>query len=321
MKCKICKGKTKIWIADIFDDRHGYPKKFSIEKCTKCGFAQTRPQISKKGISNLYTKYYPRQNIKASNIKPKDYRQNHRFKLWRKGLTASCHYLITSKADVLDVGCGIPYSLFWLEAQGCNAYGIDPDGNASKIAKKFKLNFHKGFIEDKPFKGKSFDFVLASQVLEHTNNPKNFINECKKRIKPNGKIILSFPNTNSFTRRALGKSWLHWHIPYHLNHFNRKSIEILASECGLKIEKISTVTPNMWTNLQIRRLMQDPKPGIRDTFWDGGDSSKGSFIQNLLTKVYNFLEEYNFVNRLIDLMGMGESFVVILTPKNASENS
>ena len=34
-----------------------------------------------------------------------------------------------------------------------------------------------GLCEELPFKDKSFDFVIASHVLEHTDNPKKFLNE------------------------------------------------------------------------------------------------------------------------------------------------
>ena len=69
MKCKICDKKTKIWYRKLFDDRHGYTGYFDIYKCPNCGFALTNPQITKNKIINLYTKYYPRQNLNLENIK------------------------------------------------------------------------------------------------------------------------------------------------------------------------------------------------------------------------------------------------------------
>ena len=105
-------------------------------------------------------------------------------------------YLVRPKSTVLDVGCGLGYSLLELESMKCKAYGIDPDKNAFKLAKKFKLNFKVGFITDNPFKNIKFDYILANQVLEHTNNPNEFVKACAQKLNNRGKIILSFPNTN-----------------------------------------------------------------------------------------------------------------------------
>lgn len=312
MRCKICGSRLKLWYKKLFDDRHGYPGYFDVLKCTICGFAQTKPQIKENSIKKLYKDYYPRKNLDLKNIKSQDFKENHRFKFWRKGLLINCHYLVKPKSDVLDVGSGVGYSLLWLKNQGCNAYGIDPDANALRLAKKFKLNFHWGLIADNPFGNKKFDYITGSQVIEHTKDPIKFLVLCKQRLKPNGKIILSFPNTNSLSRILFAKSWLHWHLPYHLNHFNKKSIFLLASCVGFKIESIKTITPNMWTNLQIRRLLLKPEMGKRDVFWDGGKEGK-KLASHPVKKVFIFLEEYNFANRLVDVLSLGESFVVTLT--------
>lgn len=312
MKCKICGDSLNPWIKGLFDDRHGYPDRFSVYRCSNCGFGQTKPQISESKISEIYSKYYPWRKTDISKIKAKDFAKPPLFKIWRKGLFINGQYLVKPKSKVLDVGCGLGHSLLELKNIGCKAYGIDPDPNASKLAKKFKLKFEKAFITDNPFKGELFDYVIANQVLEHTNDPKVFLLSCKKRLNPKGEIILSFPNLNSLTRMILGQKWLHWHIPYHLNFFTRRSIELLAIKCGLEIKSIKTITPNMWSNLQLRRLTQSPKPGDRDIFWDGkGDSSKVAKI-SIITKFINFLEEHNYINRVVDTLGFGESFVVIL---------
>lgn len=319
MKCKICKSKTKTWYEKLYDDRHGYPGYFDVVRCTKCGFAQTKPQIGKKEIGKLYEKYYPRQNLNLENIKRESYSSINRTKLWRKGLLNACHFLVDKGSSVLDVGAGLGYSLLWLEeAMNCKAYGIDPDENAKKVADKFNLNFHIGFIEDRPFGNKKFDFVIANQTIEHTNEPVRFLRECNERVKKDGQIILSFPSIDSLTRKLLGKNWLHWHIPYHLNHFNHEGFSRAADKAGLKVDTIKTITPNQWTNIQLRCLIQKSEMGQRDSFWDPGKSAGGkpSLATSLLHSTMLFLEEYNLFNRFIDFLGLGESYVVFLSAKN-----
>jgi 2-polyprenyl-3-methyl-5-hydroxy-6-metoxy-1,4-benzoquinol methylase len=311
MKCKLCGGKTKIWYKKLFDDRHGYSGKFNVEKCMNCGFAQTIPQLPKNKIKKLYKDYYPRQHVDVKSIKRSDYQNLNKFTLWRKGLLTNCEYWVKPDTDVLDVGSGLGYSLLYLEGVGCDVYGIDPDVHAVEVAKRFNLKFHLGFIEDNPFQGKKFDYIIGSQVLEHTNDPVKFLETCINRLKPNGKIILSFPNVDSLTRRILNEKWLHWHIPFHLNHFNRSSILGLSKQSKLKIQMLKTYTPNMWTNLQIRHLLIDHKEGTRDKFWDGEESINKTIKIGYLMKGYQLFEEYNPINRILDIVGFGESFVCI----------
>lgn len=313
MKCKICNHKLKSWYKNLFDDRHGYPGSFTVKRCNWCGFGQTDPQLSSKDIAKIYSKYYPWKNTDIKDIKRSDFKMLDRFTIWRKGLYINGQYLVKPKSVVLDVGCGLGHSLLELESIGCKAYGVDPDKNALKLAKKFKLNFKVGFAEDNPFPGIKFDYIIANQVLEHTNNPIKFLKKLTSRLNKGGKIILSFPNSDSLTRYILNKNWLHWHIPYHLNFFNRKSIAILAKKSGLTTDSIKTITPNMWTNLQIRRSLQTPKLGQRDLFWDGKSEAHETYNKPLMAKIVHLLEEYNIVNRLIDVFGYGESFVVELT--------
>lgn len=313
IKCKICDGKLISWYKNLFDDRHGYKGKFDVEKCINCGFGQTSPQLSRSKIAKLYENYYPWKKIDITSVKRAQFKMPNKTTIWRKGLYINGQYKVKPNTTVLDVGCGLGHSLLELESIGCKAYGVDPDKNALKLARKFNLNFKVGFVEDNPFPKIKFDYIIANQVLEHTNDPLIFLKTLKKRLNQNGKIVISFPNVNSITRYLLNENWLHWHIPYHLNFFNKNSINLISKKSGLKIERLKTITPNMWTNLQIRRMLQSPKMGDRDLFWDGKSTNRELYNQGILPKIIYFLEEYNFLNRIIDTAGYGESYILTLS--------
>ena len=50
-----------------------------------------------------------------------------------------------------------------------------------------------GDAENLAIATESFDLVLASEVVEHLWNPKNFFNEAYRILKPRGYLILSTP--------------------------------------------------------------------------------------------------------------------------------
>jgi 2-polyprenyl-3-methyl-5-hydroxy-6-metoxy-1,4-benzoquinol methylase len=315
-KCKLCGNNLKEYLTDYFDDRHGSPGKFSIFICQSCGLGKTYPELKPDEVQDLYTNFYPRQNLDVESIKLEDYKPISIQLLAKKGLLMNSHLHADPGTDVLDVGSGVGYSLLELKNMGCNPYGLDPDLNAQKVAKKFKIPFHLGFIDDNPFPEKKFDYVCASQVLEHTLDPVTFLKLCSQKLKPEGKLILSFPNFSSLSRNVLGKKYLHWHLPYHQNFFSYKTLFPLAQSADLIIEEIKTYTPNLWTNLQIRHILNTQRYGERDSFWDGASSSdkktKSTFLTNLLQRGFHILEANNPVNRVVDRLSLGDSFLVKL---------
>ena len=53
-----------------------------------------------------------------------------------------------------------------------------------------------------PFETASFDWVIATEVIEHLHNPHNLIAEAARVLKPLGQLLLTTPNAESFAQRA-----------------------------------------------------------------------------------------------------------------------
>ncbi len=315
-RCKICRGETKLKYRKLYDDRHGYPGLFDLMECLDCGFMQTTPQLTTREIGKIYSKYYPRSSITSRQVLDSAKNMPNKESIFKKGLGGTCHFDTKKGERVLDIGSGVGYSLAEIQKLGGTAYGVDPDTNAQRIAKELGFEFQLGFLEDCKFPRGYFDLITASQVLEHTPNPLGLLISCKHLLKSGGRIRMSFPNTGALYQRLWGRRWLHWHIPYHLNHFNKRSAELLAKKTGLRISKMETVTPNLWTILQIRSGISRAKMGQRNTMWDTGvvdkknTTSKKSVLSKLLLKALPLVENWLFVNRILDRLGLGESFVV-----------
>jgi ubiquinone/menaquinone biosynthesis C-methylase UbiE len=100
----------------------------------------------------------------------------------------------------LDIGCGTARVLIGV-AKKCPSYqftGIDISDNMLKIA---SLNIHKERLENKirllhadgkdiPFKDKSFDIVMCSDMLHHLPDPLPLLKEIKRLVKDGGNILV-----------------------------------------------------------------------------------------------------------------------------------
>lgn len=317
MKCKICNNKTKIIYKKMYDDRHGFPGKYNVEQCFNCGFMQTTPQLSVAKLYKLYTNYYPKRDSNIEDVL--NYSKNipSQKVISSNGLSTACHYLTKKGQKVLDVGCGTCQSLLEIKSLGGEAWGLDVDKNSQNVAKKLKLRFHLGTIHNCIFKKDFFNLITASQVIEHEPDPISFLKDCMNFLKDDGKIILSFPNTDSLGLKLWGKKWLHWHMPFHLNHFSKNSAILMIKNAGLKIESIRTITPNLWTILQIRSYLSYTKEGKRNEMWDGKEMPISSRNKSVKYRLLNILmsnfQSMFIVNRFIDAIGMGESLVITVS--------
>lgn len=98
---------------------------------------------------------------------------------------------------VLDVGCGvgnvsIPLAKVFPQVE---FLGIDADKAsiefASTQSNAANLEFHhQGALRD----DEKFDLIIASEVIEHVEDPERFLLGLKKRLTRGGKMILTLPN-------------------------------------------------------------------------------------------------------------------------------
>jgi SAM-dependent methyltransferase len=83
----------------------------------------------------------------------------------------------------------------------------------------------------------SFDYILMSHVLEHTHNPRQWIETAANLLATGGVLAIMTPHFDSIYRRIGGTRDPYFCPPEHLNHFNRRSLGRLCERCALATEK------------------------------------------------------------------------------------
>lgn len=321
--CIICGSPTIVFIERIWDDRYGHPGVYSIEKCESCGQMATTPRLSEADLPALYSRYYPRRDIDYSALEHESAlvgRKFARFKRWLAGTDNQGHYLAKPGQRVLDIGCGSCLSLLELRQLGVEPYGVETDPNVAAIAQRYGLNVFIGSIYDDPFPGQIFDLITLNQVIEHVPDPAAFLQITRNKLAPDGRIVLSFPNVLSLQRRLSGSCWINWHVPYHQHHFNRKSFALLAKSRGYEVVSARSITPNLWTTLQLHAIGRRPEEGMASESWQSGLVSAAQNSSFLLRIANALLRRMRIVigglivlaNRIIDRLGAGDSLLIVL---------
>lgn len=139
---------------------------------------------------------------------------------------------------VLEVGCGRGAFLERLSKElKIDAQGIELNLSAAQYAinkgiSVSQINLNKLAQEKK----EEFDAVCAFQVLEHVVNPKEFLSDLINLVKPNGKLIVSVPNSDSFCK-YLENDLLN-QPPHHMTQWSRKTFYSLTSIFPIQINNI-----------------------------------------------------------------------------------
>ena len=314
-QCPVCQSDSNLFY-NLFDDRYGFPGKFKYYRCNSCGLVFQEWQMSDDDIKELYSEYYPRATFDEGAWKPANWKPG--FLSWLDGYSRA-FMLVPSKVRVLDIGCGFGESIGYHKNRGCDAYGVEVDENAQRVADKFNLNINQGIFKSENYQSNSFDFVTMDQVLEHIYDPIPFLKDVLKVLNSKGELIITVPNVNGLCRYIFGKYWIHWHPPYHVRLYSKKSVSILLKQAGFVVSKIYTRTSSPWLSYQFYHLFSLPDEGEKSKFWDprATKNLKQPFILKLLVKSMVILEKFkipHLITRLLDLIRIGDGLVIVAKP-------
>ena len=128
---------------------------------------------------------------------------------------------------ILDVGMGTGANILALSELG-QTFGIDAAEQAIEFCKKRGLKNIALCQADKIIHpDKSFDIIIALDLLEHVPDPVKVLMELKRLLKDDGKIIITVP--------AFRMLWSqHDEALCHLRRYNKKTFSQDVAESGLK---------------------------------------------------------------------------------------
>ena len=163
---------------------------------------------------------------------------------------------LTRGKKVVDLGCGQWEHLKYF---GSESIGFDISPKNIEMARKYGMKVKRSNMNRPPRLPEKYEVVFSSHLIEHLENPVDFLRYTKKLIRNNGLLVLSFPNEYSV---------IHLKHPYftyngnHLYSLSLRNIEELLEYVGYKEV---TVYYDYYTALS-RNLGIDPLLGIINYF-------------------------------------------------------
>jgi SAM-dependent methyltransferase len=282
--CLLCGGEGKVLYSGLRDRLFGAPGIWTLMQCPKCQLVWINPQPTPDDVGKLYTQYFTHTTL---NSVPKN--SSALRKLIKASILASSfgysvdgsNIMLGSllsligplkeivgggvrwlgnddKGRLLDVGCGNGSFLDQMRSLDWEVAGVEPDGEAVSVAsERYGLNVFRGSLEEADFPAGHFDAITVNHVIEHAPDPIGLLKECRRVLKPDGKLVVVTPNINSLGRRMFDESWLHWDPPRHLHLFSTQTLRACAEAARLDIQELRTIAngaSQMWVaSSHIRR--------------------------------------------------------------------
>ena len=118
------------------------------------------------------------------------------------------------KPKILSTACGDGHlEEFVMKAANFEIDAIDGNESGVLNAQKRGINAICGNVYDMPYPDKTYDLILAMNIIEHLTEPIKYFQEVKRLLKTDGKIFMKLPNWG--------------HLYYRLRFLRRGSLNTL----------------------------------------------------------------------------------------------
>jgi ubiquinone/menaquinone biosynthesis C-methylase UbiE len=188
-----------------------------VVRCRSCAMVYVNPRINSdliiSGYSDAEDPLFAAQN-------------DNRIKAFRRTLKGVVRRLkLDPKGKrVLDVGCAGGAFLVAAREMGFDPHGVEPSRWMSDFGRRtYDLDIKAGILEAGMFPDHSFDVITLWDVIEHLPDPHDTLTLIHRLLKPNGLLLVNYPDIASVAARVLGKRWPFW-LSVHLLYYTPKTM-------------------------------------------------------------------------------------------------
>jgi SAM-dependent methyltransferase len=161
---------------------------------------------------------------------------------------------------VLDVGCAGGAFLVAARGMGFAVTGIEPSRWMAAYGREnYQLDIRDGILEAGVFEDSSFDVITLWDVIEHLPQPRETLDVARSLLKPNGVLLVNYPDIGTLAARALGRRWPFW-LSVHLIYYTRKTMTDQLRRAGFSTQWFESFWPVLPLGYVAQRAAPYGKP-------------------------------------------------------------
>ncbi|QGY45337.1 methyltransferase domain-containing protein [Maribellus comscasis] len=155
----------------------------------------SKSDIHQKQETNFnYIDHYQKDGVEFNYFEERDRGTEHMNKRVGEYILSQ---IKNKSGKILDVGCGKAWVAKELCPRGCEVVSMDISlENTSEALKRYPFENHAAVVADVfslPFKENVFDYIVASEIIEHVADPAKFVENLIRVLKPGGSLIVTTP--------------------------------------------------------------------------------------------------------------------------------
>ena len=273
---------------------------FEMLSCQNCGTIYTSGNSSRPYAQD-YENYYTSENLSVPEFIHK--------RLDEIVLKFSA-YRVNNR--LLEVGFGAGILLASAARAGWNVEGVEVSESAVKHGEAQGFKTFHGELSEAHYETGSFDVVIATELLEHVQDPRAMIAEIARILRPGGLFWGTTPNSKGLSPRVLGLEWSVICPPEHLHLLSENGVKKLLLEAGFSRVNIDTEGTNPFELLRWRgRKREGPASAGGLPPASGCDRVNAGYrLNETLTKSGPRRAVKNLLNRMLRLSHLGDSLKI-----------
>ncbi len=136
------------------------------------------------------------------------------------------------RGKLLDVGAAAGFFVKAAKDAGWDALGVEPCRWLAEYGeKRLNVKVIPLTLAQAHFPDESFDLVTMWDVLEHVPDPYEELREVFRILRPNGLLVVNFPDVGTWQAKLAGKNWWFF-LSVHLTYFTQKTLTAMLGKTG-----------------------------------------------------------------------------------------
>lgn len=308
MKCYLCQSSRLTVIRTKL--RHNIIR--NVLKCEDCGLVYLEPK--KENLRSFYAEEYRKL---YTPVKDKALNSREIFEMYLPYQHSRIDEIkdrLTPDMKVLDVGCSAGHFLYVLRDYVQESIGIEYNKeNAEFVNRELGIKTYTEPIEETDLSLEYFDLITAFQVLEHVDDPIQFLTTLSKYLKPDGYLYIEVPNINDalISMYNIESYCDFWYREPHIFYYSPKTLSTMLERSGFKGD-ISTIQRYNFVNQMNWILTGSPQEsadiGMSKSILISSDSVDEQIKTEFNQWIQRIDEEYK---QILNKYNLGESIIFI----------
>jgi len=254
--CPHCEGESLDSVITMGDAFQHKPGEFHLDRCAGCGLVFQNPRLSLEGLSFHYRDFYDGAGAEKLDfifsINPDCYGDRAR---------AVEPHLDPFRAPESWLDSGGGHGHFCLAASelfpSTRFEVLDlSDAPADAARRGWASEGHSATLpEFSKETERRYDVISLSHCLEHVPDPKEELEAAARLLNPGGRLFIEVPDPTCKFGRLLGRLWLPWFQPQHLNLYPAETLTDLCGDYDLEVLEVDHVDAHQPTDLHYAVLV------------------------------------------------------------------